>query len=203
MTNQTSDLWQDFNQRGILDAAPIFNIEKWRENSLALCFKTNCLGYALDIPEDTMSAFRQYVAFEHDVFHMSTVFGLKPVEDNDLANLPDGHYPIIGRFTNSPTEGGYVIDYHWYRLDQDGSWSHKLGWNRAPAKLTVSHESKNAPYPNFVDGEEVDYPVFAGLWAKDPNFVIRDFGALNGLKEPEGYEKVKRHIKHAIENRRL
>ena len=47
-------------------------------------------------------------------------------------------------------------DFHWYRLDIDGTWSHKMGWGPA----TKEDDSGNSIYdPMYAD--RGDYVVFA------------------------------------------
>lgn len=154
-----------FNERGIFNAAPSFENDFMFYDRKRLWSRINCLGYALsykgeDFPEHSdritktlFSGSALSVGWADIFAHTSVV----PIEDNNLINIPQGHYPIAGFMPSALTgciEDDYwlmtdehspipkslphvvdeaqkdiFIDAHFYRMDRDGTWSHKDGWN--------------------------------------------------------------------------
>ncbi len=54
---------------------------------------------------------------------------------------------------------GGGLDFHWYRQDDDGTWSHKDGW-RAVANKTV--DGRAIYDPRYIS--DTNYPIFGGFF---------------------------------------
>jgi len=81
-----------------------------------------------------------------------------------------GRREALARFTRVMTETGFVFhtvalvvfpgyDYHWYRLDSDGMWSHKPG--RTPARNT---DNSLQPIANPELADRGPYTEFCGYF---------------------------------------
>lgn len=67
-----------------------------------------------------------------------------------------GHYLSALFFAGEPDN----LDFHWYRKDDDGSWSHKDGWH-VPRNRDAHGMAIHDP---LAIAAETDYPVFGGFF---------------------------------------
>lgn len=123
-----------FTRRGLYDAAPNFQEDFLIYSKQPLAGQVNCFGYALGVKED-FGAHHEQTEHIFDTHMTMTALpeilshtGIEPIEDNNLVNIPDNHYPIAGFISCPGGDGSWYMDYHWYRMDNDGTWSHKGGW---------------------------------------------------------------------------
>ncbi len=137
---------------------PKYNPALWNDNN-GIQSQNNCYNYACDIRTDT------YAQPGRATGHMYS----RPIECRGVAAgaTSDGLVWV------DPSQGcgcsecrhrvALVVapnhDYHWYRLDRDGRWSHKPGWGEA----TNLDSSGNT----ILDPQAADirpYTVFCGFY---------------------------------------
>lgn len=152
-----------FNARAVAAAcpacqsqdAPVYNPSLW--NAPNVQPYNNCYNYANDQITNTFA--QTGLAYG---IQMQTI----ACPDVDLAARADGLVGVLS-FSNplGPGQGWYValvvwpgLDYHWYRQDQNGCWSHKPG----PAAARNTDNSGNAiTDPKFCDrGPYVDFCTY-------------------------------------------
>lgn len=151
-----------------------FDPGKWHvcdESEWRTCTENaNCYSYALNRP-DYFWAFPGmgyaktgaqhyfdsiYRCFDKDDFdglkkatikgaiHDGLILVAEPVESN-------GYY-LVALFFADPANG---FDFHWFRKDDDGTWSHKYGWFNPTNKdeggnaIYDPRQIKHPNYPNF------------------------------------------------------
>lgn len=78
--------------------------------------------------------------------------GLKPVEE---PKNQEGYYLAALFFSDNPDD----LDFHLYRKDSDGTWSHKDGWHE-PGKVDANGNPINDPR----NAANPEYPVFGGFF---------------------------------------
>lgn len=149
----------------------IFEPSKWHactEDNWKTCDKaSNCYSYALNNPEyywsqpgmgfvktapppyiDSFNAF-----FEGYSLKEFEDFMIKGAVSDGLIQVAEpidreGYYLVALFFKNHPSN----FDLHWYRKDDDGTWSHKNGWepaSRLDTQGNVIHGVSKAPDPDF------------------------------------------------------
>lgn len=85
------------------------------------------LGYMKSCPQLFFDRFNQYfknfslTEYRKSMIEGAIADGLVPVTD---AENREGYYIVALFFNDNP----YNFDFHWYRKDDDGTWSHKDGW---------------------------------------------------------------------------
>ena len=104
--------------------------------------------------------------FEQYNYEFNTAKYFAPIGKYDVC--PSGSYKValvIGQGVNEYNE--IVHDYHWYRQDSDGLWSHKRG--------TTQVTRMDANYRYIIDPEtaarnytQYDYSTFVGFFALSP-----------------------------------
>lgn len=196
MSDNINIIQKQFNAKGVLQVAPIFNPDAWVGDFADRAFQYNCLSYAADLNDEEAKRFKNELMPIYNLYLKLYLLGLRPVRDNDISNLEKGQTPIIGRLTNNPGESGEVVDYHWYRLNRDGSWSHKMGWHAKPETLKAIWK-QGSKTPTFQSGYEARYPYAIGVWArakchsrvKRPSQKERDV-----IRQSTVYNRIKRHI---------
>ena len=124
------------------------------ENSKVICYepenwekfskKTNCFTYALNMKNRFDSKVVGTMGNFKDIFLSSSLSLSEAItlekEKLDVLNIeyrssyfeeevPDGYYKVIFFITTK--------DFHWVRQDEDGTWSHKLGWYLSPTNLDM------------------------------------------------------------------
>ncbi len=156
----------------------IFEPKQWHachEGQWQTCRGTsNCYSYALNKPEYywsvpgmgyvkmagqkfldvATSIFQQYSLkdFQAKLKSGAKADGLIPI---DTLTAKDGYYMIALFLSDNPVN----LDFHWYRQDDDGTWSSKNGWH-APSKKDP--EGNIIRDPRYVT--DPDYPIFSGFY---------------------------------------
>ncbi len=95
----------------------------------------NCYNYAINLRDGRFlqPGERSGQPFDSEAYTPATIRaaakrdGLKPVPRS--GKIPDGWHKVY--FAIRPDVGWFGHDYHWYRLDSDGTWSHKMGGGEA------------------------------------------------------------------------
>ncbi len=106
-------------------------LSDWNDGSLVQ-YHNNCYNFATDIRTDTVAQPGgppfYYLYTCPDQLNAALVDGLQPnVNLNDLCHtsgLPEGH--IVAMLVLPPS-----LDFHWVRMEADGTWSSKAGVNPA------------------------------------------------------------------------
>lgn len=110
--------------------APPYDPGKWNDDECTTCCN-NCYNYANDIITDTFAQpgrgsdneFNEYTC--DNISNAARHDGMTDPED---PVDPTGNPPNVGQYVAlviDPTDGDK--DFHWYRQDSDGEWSHKPG----------------------------------------------------------------------------
>lgn len=133
-------------------------------NNLSFMQPGETYGYELT-EADFLTPSRMASAIEKDAKKLG--FGFIPVEKNERCSL--GMYKVALVIDNQYKYGDkYKYDYHWYRQNSDGTWSHKPGKN----PVTNLDASKNIIMDplecdrNVEDG--LNYNYFVGYYAIIP-----------------------------------
>jgi hypothetical protein len=158
------------------NGAPSYNPGLW--NTPAHQSHNNCYNYSTDIMTDTFAQPGQ----AHGVFPPypptcagtgsgAVADGLVGAKEKQCAGCSHLVALVI-----SPGTGGCGVDYHWYRLDDNGRWSNKPG----PAPATDKDASGNPiTSPETADRKYVfgpdyclDYSIFCTYYCVDKNVVV-------------------------------
>lgn len=97
------------------------------------------------------------------------VLGFGFIEINANESCPDGMYKVALVIDNqySPGDNAYY-DYHWYRQNSDGTWSHKPGTNKV-TNMDYSEQIIMDPrICNRNAGLGLNYNLFVGFYAVTP-----------------------------------
>lgn len=120
-------------------------------NSPEYCERTNCYAYAFDIIDNPVTGYQLYARGEDGVFAAQP--GLfsgqyNPYDISVISGTDEGNQKLVELVKDDAKamglsfqeykpdmSGGYAVllvinpyeDYHWYRQETDGTWSHKVG----------------------------------------------------------------------------
>jgi hypothetical protein len=149
--------------------APPYEPAYWNDPSIVTC--NNCYNYGCNIRTDNYAQ----VGYAHGV---SPSINCPSVGN---AAKADG---LTGTIKEKTCSGcthlvalvidPYYPDYHWYRLDDTGRWSHKLGPHPttnldASDNLITNPETANRDYS---EDYELNYRIFCGYYCVDKNKVV-------------------------------
>ncbi len=150
------DLLSKLSPDGLLMVPP-YNPGKWN-NDPTIQSQNNCYNYANDKITNTFAqpgrgsgrSWTQLVSCETDVAPAAQRDGQIPVG-------PPSTTPREGHFIALVLGVGY--DYHWYRLDANGMWSHKPG--ATPARNT---DNSSRPIADPRNCDRGPYSIFCGFY---------------------------------------
>lgn len=159
---------------------PTYNPAYW--NDSFHIERNNCYAYACDIRGETKHKTKQQPGRAHGI-HLSP-----PVNCFDVANgaIADGlkknpekqckgctHLVVLA--ISPGDKPGESNDYHWYRLDNNGRWSHKPGWKKATdldasGKQIINPETADRKYvgPDYT----LDYRILCTYYCVDKKVVV-------------------------------
>lgn len=176
----------------------MFKAKKWKQNNCLTCFLSSCLLL-------TSSSFVSYANYNVDYSTLSRS-KLGTAEADDIFNsceneenifLKNNYAPLY--FKNLRTNFGNNVfnsctialvfdnnilhpDYHFYRQNADGTWSHKLGQSGIPTNLDgdgqVIYDPENCAqeydivYDDFGVQGSHNYSVFVGFYAVKTTTII-------------------------------
>jgi hypothetical protein len=153
--------------------APSYNPGPW--NSPAHQPINNCYNYSTDIMTDT----RAQPGWAHGLFPPTTCAGTGSGAVADgLVEAPEKRCAGCSHLVAlviSPGTSGCIVDYHWYRQDDNGRWSNKPG--SAPATdlddsghPIMSPETADRKYvgPDYC----LDYSIFCTYYCVDKSVVV-------------------------------
>ncbi len=157
--------------------APSYNPGPW--NTPAHQSKNNCYNYGTNIMTDTYAQPGE----AHGVFPPTTCAGTGSgaVADGLVASPEKrcaGCSHLVALVISPPPSGGQPCeaDYHWYRLDDTGRWSHKPGPKPATDRdasgnLITNPETADRKYvfgPDYC----LDYSIFCTYYCVDKSVVV-------------------------------
>lgn len=129
---------------------------------------TNCYAYAVDSPFD-----HPYLQKPQPGNAAGVPMTANTVAELQSAAVADGMIRAPGSGVPPPREGYYIVagvvdpgvDYHWYRQDSNGTWSHKPGFCQVQVKDAsgnpiVNPETADRDYSSM----GVNYSEFAGYF---------------------------------------
>ncbi len=142
--------------RGLPDRLePVFNPGIWNNDPL-VCGSNNCYNYANNKITNTFA--------QPGRCSTGSTFAIG-CDSTGQGARSDGEIPIAS-VASTPANGHYIAlviwpgrDYHWYRRDQNGQWSHKPGGT--PAKNT-DNSGAHISNPELCD--RGPYTVFCGYF---------------------------------------
>mgnify|MGYP000994360259 FL=1 len=156
----------------------IFEPEKWHScddhDGMKCAEGVNCYSYALNNPKlywsqpgfgfikkiarDYIDDFNKYFAslsveqFRKAMIDGAIRDGLSAI-DSPASNLT--HYSVALYFADRGTD----FDLHWYRLDDNGTWSHKNGWSKVSDLDDAGQIIIKLDVP-----PNIEYPVFGSYF---------------------------------------
>jgi len=149
-TPMGGDAGSDPNIRNALNVPP-YNPGKWN-NDPAIRTQNNCYNYANDLITNT---------FAQPGRGSGPMYGALSCAEVHAAASRDGLAPVPAA-AGTPAEGHFAalvvapgLDFHWYRLDSSGLWSHKPGQTAARdtdnsgAKISDPQTCDRGPYSDF------------------------------------------------------
>lgn len=110
---------------------PSYNPSKWNDDDF-IQYNNNCYNYGCDIITNTYAqpGKAHGINLSQDDCHCQIVKsaaeadGLVSISNNESCGCKECQHQVA--LVISPD-----WDYHWYRKDLDGKWSHKMGWTEA------------------------------------------------------------------------
>lgn len=138
---------------------PEYEPSVWNSN-LTVQHNNNCYNYGCDIQTNTYAqpgeaAGQKWTALDCPaVTKAAKADGLKSVSNENGCGCSDCHHLVALVVKPSGSK-----DYHWYRRDRDGKWSHKMAWT----PCTNLDDSNNI----ITDPKTADrgaYTVFCGYF---------------------------------------
>ena len=171
-----------YSVSGVFEKAPSYSPLTWSSKT----HYANCYAYALNIygsvydnklqPGELSGklwssysgtvAQRLVAAFYADLKAISQALGYKT---NQYLCAWDWQYygPVYGSgykvaLVTAPDGKGWIVDYHWYRQDSTGQWSHKRGLTAitnvdASGKMISNPQTANRNYPGYNYSQFVGY----------------------------------------------
>jgi hypothetical protein len=130
---------------------PRYEPHRWNDNGF-IRWNNNCYNYACDIQTDTFAQPGLASGNKYDSLHCSEVAngalsdGLRAGSDAAACG------PLCHKVALVVAPGD---DYHWYRLDENGMWSHKPGHTEATnldhldRPITDPRNADRGPYKDF------------------------------------------------------
>ena len=139
---------------------PVFDPHKWNDDP-NICQNNNCYNYACDLITNT---------FAQPGRGSGTTFSLFVCVDVGSSAQRDG-LTSTSKPTSTPSQGQYValvmadnVDFHWYRLDADATWSQKHG--SSPA---INVDESNNPISDPETCDRGPYTDFCGYFLCIPS----------------------------------
>ncbi len=158
--------------------APAYNPAYWNDPAYQGC--NNCYNYGCDIRTDTFAQPGYAHGASYSALTCSDV-GNAAIADG-LVSQPEktckGCTHLVALVVASGGDPGEQTDYHWYRLDDNGRWSHKPGGHPA-TDLDASDKPITNPetadrYYYYQADYILDYNTFCGYYCVDKKLVVID-----------------------------
>ena len=142
---------------------------------------SNCYSYAFDCPFNPWKNSAPMQPGQSANEELPMITSSKVIEYVSLdANNEGFTFESIDRFTECPNDTykvalviDYLNDYHWYRQNPDGTWSHKRGTTDvtnvdASGDLILDPQTADRYYPATSEYDTLDYWQFCGYFAVTP-----------------------------------
>ncbi len=144
---------QNNNQLPTSGDEPPYEPDKWNDND-GVQHNNNCYNYACNKQTGTFAQPGRVSigAITQDKISCSSI-SVAAISDGLFPWSPDVACP--GMFYKKALVVGTKFDYHWYRQDNNGNWSHKPGQTEATDKdadgkpITDPRTAARGPYPDF------------------------------------------------------
>ena len=154
------------DSKKVFYGAPAYEPDRW--NNWLHMDANNCYNYANNEITDTMAQpgkashclFSQTHPTGQKIEHSSTCDGLRALHAEDAKQLPSHSLNLVALVFWPPEyiEGEIMFDFHWYRLDNNGMFSHKPGQTAA---TNVDNSGKLIKDPRYAD--RGPYTEFVGF----------------------------------------
>ena len=154
------------DSKKVFYGAPAYEPKRW--NNWLHMDLNNCYNYANNEITDTMAqpgranncTFSTTRPTGYEIKKASICDGLNTVTASNPHSLPDHELNLVALVFWPPEilYGELVFDYHWYRLDNNGMFSHKPGQT---AVTNVDNSGKSITDPRFAD--RGPYTEFVGF----------------------------------------
>jgi len=159
-----------------VDGAPAYNPAYWNDSGHIR--KNNCYNYGCDIRNDKYAQ----PGWAHGMHGPTTCFsvgnraeadGLKPATEKECLGCT--HLVALAIAPKPPNPD---VDYHWYRLDKNGRWSHKPGDTPATdldfSKNPITNPETADRRCDYGADYIFDYSIFCGYYCVDKKIVVID-----------------------------
>ncbi len=204
-----------FMQKGVFDAAPDFEDDFVFYDRSRSWRGINCLGWALgykgkDFSERNRKMTSRLYHREEmcsGLAYLLSHTSIVPIADDNLFNIPEGHYPIVGFMPSvfhgydlySERQEDAFVDYHWYRMDNKGPWSHKDGWKSIAKDTDASEEEIRNPLEanRYSQRDGYIYSRLIGFFAVQKN------GAQLFTSPQDNFSAIERHIRHSLQRQKV
>ena len=164
-----------------VDGAPSYNPGMWNDSFHIR--RNNCYAYACDILCSPVNETKQQpgrASGDYPNPFTCTDIGNAAMSDGLTAGVEkqcSGCTHLVALVIAPGGSSGskpMISDYHWYRLDDNGHWSHKPGWTPA-TKLDASDNTIPNPETadRYYEGEDyiLDYSIFCTYYCVDKDVV--------------------------------
>jgi hypothetical protein len=134
--------------------APVFEPAWWNDGG-ARQHGNNCYNYACDYRTETFAQPGRASGHMYPEIAGAAVKGAAVFDDLVDTPAADNHFPAAGHLVALVIAPPHV-DFHWYRKDLNGKWSHKPGGTAATNLDSAGHEvidprtASRGPYTEFV-----------------------------------------------------
>lgn len=155
--------------------APAYDPAYWNNPAYQTC--NNCYNYGCDIRTDTFAqpGYAHGASYSAltcaDVGNAAIADGLAPQPEKTCK----GCTHLVALVIAPVDAPGEQEDYHWYRLDDNGRWSHKPGGNPATDLDASDNQIANPEtadrYYYYQADYILDYSTFCGYYCVDKKFV--------------------------------
>jgi hypothetical protein len=158
------------------DGAPAYNPAIWNDSNVVRC--NNCYNYGCDIQTNNFAQ----PGYAHNVSHSLTCPTVTYAAEadglvvNKEKRCRDCSHLVALVIAPDNDGDGRNEDYHWYRLDNTGRWSHKMGgWpvtDRDNSGNLITNP-ETADRRVFIGDDFIrDYSMFCGYFCVDKDHVV-------------------------------
>lgn len=163
-----------------VDASPPYDPDFWNEPGIVRC--NNCYNYGCNIKTDTFAqpGYASGVSHSTDCPSVGNAAKADGLVDTFIEKKCSGCSHLVALVIAPGTNPNEIKDYHWYRLDNNGRWSHKPGDTPATDRdaseaLITDPETADRRYvynnPEYEQDYVLDYRVFCGYYCVDRDSV--------------------------------
>jgi hypothetical protein len=164
-----------------VDASPPYDPDFWNESSIVGC--NNCYNYGCNIRTDTFAqpGYASSVSHSTDCPSVGDAAEADGLVSTYMEKKCSGCSHLVALVIAPGTERDEIKDYHWYRLDNNGRWSHKPGptpaTDRDASGATITDpETADRRYvyhdPEYDQDYILDYRIFCRYYCVDRNSVV-------------------------------